>query len=100
MTTSWEMQMAKQRDAEKKVKDAEKAKADEEARRQEEEDAKFGNKVKATFSNAGQGIKNIFHKTDQKISQSVDGKHKSNGGVSPRDKAPTTKDSDPKSPRK
>lgn len=85
--------MAKQRDAEKKVKDAEKAKKEEEERKQAEEDAKFGNKVKTSFSNAGAAIKGVFHKTDQKISQSVDGKHKSNGGVSPRDHAPTTKDS-------
>jgi hypothetical protein len=99
MTTSWEMQMAKQRDAEKKVKDAEKLKKDEEERKQAEEDGKFGNKVKKSFGNAGQGIKNVFHKTDQKISQSVDGKHKSNGGVSPRDQAPSTKETE-KSPRK
>jgi hypothetical protein len=101
MTTSWEMQMAKQRDAEKKVKDAEKKKEEEEAARKAEEDAKFGNKLKAGFSNMGQGIKvgqcrllgsfdsvlwqGAFVKTDQKISQSVDGKHKSNGGVPPRD---------------
>ncbi len=57
MTTSWEMQMAKQRDAEKKVKEAEKKKQEEEDARKAEEDAKLGNKIKHGFQNVGQGIK-------------------------------------------
>lgn len=98
--------MAKQRDAERKVKDAEKAKREEEERKQAEEDAKFGNKIKASLGNAGNSIKNAFVKTDQKLSQAVDGKHKSNGGVAIRDDAnaemekEVNKVSPRKSPRK
>ena len=76
--------MSKQREAEQKVKDAEREKREEEERQQAEDDNKFGNRVKAGFSNVGSGFKSLFQKTDDKISQSVDGKHKSNGGVSPR----------------
>lgn len=77
--------MAKQRDAEKKAKDEARKKQEEEDAKKAEEDAKFGNRVKAGAKNVGDGFKNLFHKTDNKVSQVVDGKHKSNGGVvSPR----------------
>lgn len=45
----------------------------------------MGNRIKNGLNNAGKGIKGVFVKVDDKVSQSVDGKHISNGGAtSPR----------------
>ncbi len=76
--------MQKQREVEARAKAAEQASKDEERRKQEEEDKKLGNRLKASLNRTGEAIKGTFTKVDDKVSQSVDGKHISNGGVSPR----------------
>merc|ERR1711991_290441 len=83
-TTTWELQMAKQREAEQRVKDEERARREEEEREREEEESKFGNRVKQGAKNVGEGFKNLFRKADDSISRQVDGDHISNGGKSPR----------------
>ena len=63
---------------------------------QQEEESKFGFKVKQTGKEIGSGFKNLFKKADDKISQQVDGKHKTNGGI--KETSPRNATS-PRSPR-